>query len=244
MAPPPAPPSDPGTGDGRAIDVQPDGPLVVTGGVALYRRRQVDSEHGEPLAWETTERLDAGERYLLCRCGQSTNKPFCDGTHRGAGFEADDHAGSTYDERAKVLGGVGVTVRDDRSICVHAGFCGTRVTNVWKQVRETEESTVRAQVIAMVEKCPSGALTFSFGGDDVEPLLPEAVAVLDDGPLWVTGGVPVRVGGDATETRNRVTLCRCGASSNKPLCDGSHKEVGFSDRSAQGEGPEPGPGTA
>jgi CDGSH-type Zn-finger protein len=167
---------------------------------------------------------------LLCRCGESDSKPFCDGTHKRAGFAADDHATGTYDERSKVLGGTGLTVRDDRSICVHAGFCGTRVANVWGQVKETAESTVRLQVISMVEKCPSGALTFRFEGDDVEPLLAPAIAVTDDGPLWVTGGVPVALAdGTPLEARNRVTLCRCGASGNKPLCDGSHKKVGFHD---------------
>jgi CDGSH-type Zn-finger protein len=103
---------------------------------------------------------------------------------------------------------------------------------VWKSVGDTAESTVRAQVIAMIEHCPSGALTYRFDpdGDDVEPLLPAAVAVLDDGPLWVTGGVPVTTSsGTALEVRNRTTLCRCGGSANKPLCDGSHKELGFRD---------------
>jgi CDGSH-type Zn-finger protein len=80
----------------------------------------------------------------------------------------------------------------------------------------------------MIEKCPSGALTFSFDGDDVEPLLATAISVIDDGPLWVTGGISVtKQDGTELETRNRVTLCRCGASGNKPLCDGSHKEIGF-----------------
>ena len=51
-----------------------------------------------------------------------------------------------------------------------------------------------------------------------------------NGPLWVTGGIPVDVGDEGTlQTRNRVALCRCGASSRKPLCDGSHKEAGFVD---------------
>jgi CDGSH-type Zn-finger protein len=213
-----------------SITAAPNGPLIVNGGVPLYRRRSVESEHGEPLAWETTEHVATGDRYLLCRCGQSDRKPFCDGTHAKAGFETDDHASGTYDERSKVLGGTGLTVRDDRSICVHAGFCGTRVANVWGQVQETAESTVRLQVISMVEKCPSGALTFRFEGDDVEPLLAPAVAVTDDGPLWVTGGVPVALAdGTPLEVRNRVTLCRCGASANKPLCDGSHKKVAFHD---------------
>jgi CDGSH-type Zn-finger protein len=213
------------------IAAAPNGPLLVDGGVPLYRRRAVHSEHGEPLAWETTERLEVGERYALCRCGQSGRKPFCDGTHARVGFEALEVATGTYDGRSNELGGTGITVRDDRSVCVHAGFCGTRVTNVWKQVAETGESTVRAQVIRMVENCPSGALTYRFDGDDVEPLLPQAIAVTDDGPLWVTGGVTVtRSDGEALETRNRVTLCRCGASANKPLCDGSHKAAGFTDR--------------
>jgi CDGSH-type Zn-finger protein len=221
--------TDPAT----SITVAANGPFLVGGGVPLYRRRSVQSEHGEPLAWETTEHVEARERYALCRCGQSDRKPFCDGTHARVGFVADDRASGVYDERANVLGGTGITVRDDRSICVHAGFCGTRVANVWGQVPETAESTVRVQVISMVEKCPSGALTFRFDGDDVEPLLAPAIAVTDDGPLWVTGGIPV-TGADGTtlEVRNRVTLCRCGASGNKPLCDGSHKNVGFQDRAS------------
>jgi CDGSH-type Zn-finger protein len=215
-----------------AIAAAKDGPFVVSGSVPLYRRRSVESEHGEPLAWETTEHVETGDRYLLCRCGQSERKPFCDGTHARAGFEADDRAAGTYDERSNVLGGIGITVRDDRSICVHAGFCGTRVANVWGQVPETGESTVRAQVISMVEKCPSGALTYRFDGDDVEALLATAIAVTDDGPLWVTGGIPVTTSsGSTVETRQRVTLCRCGASANKPLCDGSHKTAGFQEPS-------------
>ena len=212
------------------VTAAPNGPFLVSGSVPLYRRRAVQSEHGEPLAWETTEHVETRDRYALCRCGQADNKPFCDGAHARVGFAADDHDSGTYDERSNVLGGTGITVRDDRSICVHAGFCGTRVANVWGQVPETGESTVRAQVIAMVEKCPSGALTFRFDGDDVEPLLPAAIAVTDDGPLWLTGGIPVSIAdGTTLETRNRVTLCRCGASANKPLCDGTHKTAGFQD---------------
>ena len=46
------------------------------------------------------------------------------------------------------------------------------------------------------------------------------------GPLWVLGGIAVEsAGGEAYEVRNRVTLCRCGASKNKPFCDGTHKKT-------------------
>jgi CDGSH-type Zn-finger protein len=212
-----------------SIRVAPNGPLVVEGPVAMYRRRMIESEHGEPLTWETTEQLPTSGRTVLCRCGDSGRKPFCDGTHGKNGFRAEDHPASAYDDRARELGGSGITVRDDRSICVHAGFCGTRVTNVWKEVANTAESTVRLAVINMVEKCPSGALTYRLEGEtDVEPLLPQAIAVTDDGPLWVTGGVTITTGdGQTLEVRNRVTMCRCGGSANKPLCDGAHKTIGF-----------------
>lgn len=236
--------ADPTAAEPTAVSITaaPNGPLRVEGGVPLYRRRAVHSEHGEPLTWQTTERIETRATYALCRCGASARKPFCDGAHAkagfdgndgAAGFDGEDTASGTYDQRSKELGGSGLTVRDDRSICVHAGFCGTRVTNVWKQIAQTDESVVRAQVISMVEKCPSGALTFRFEDTDhdVEPLLPQAIAVTDDGPLWVTGAIPVTASdGRALEVRNRVTLCRCGASANKPLCDGSHKTTNFTDR--------------
>ena len=211
----------------------PAGPLLVRGGVPLTRETAVTSEHGEPLAWRTSDPLETTDSYALCRCGQSANKPFCDGTHASVGFEGADTAdASTYDERATTLGGTGITVRDDRSICVHAGFCGNRVTNIWKQVADTDDSIVRLAVINEVEKCPSGAITYRFDGDDEdnEAPRPPGVGVVDDGPLWVSGHIPVTTStGVEIERRARVTLCRCGQSSNKPLCDGSHAEAGFTD---------------
>ena len=83
-------------------------------------------------------------------------------------------------------------------------------------------------LMAMIERCPSGALTYEVEDRLVEPALPVEIGVVPDGPLWVTGGIEVeRADGEPFEARNRVTLCRCGASANKPLCDGSHTEAGF-----------------
>jgi len=219
-----------------SIRVRPNGPYVVSGPITIRRKRIAESEHGEPLTYVSSEPLDGFSakkgNAVLCRCGASTNKPFCDGTHMEAQWDGEESAGGAYAERSRELGGTGITVRDDRSICVHAGFCGTRVSNIWKLTGDTDDSTVRLQVINMVEKCPSGALTYQLdGGDeDVEPTLPTEIAAIDDGPLWVEGGIPVQTtDGEVIETRNRVTLCRCGASSNKPLCDGSHKEAQFRD---------------
>jgi CDGSH-type Zn-finger protein len=175
------------------------------------------------------------ETFALCRCGGSANKPFCDGTHTRNGFDGTETAPTdSYDERATTYEATGVVVRDDRAICEHAGFCGNRLTTVWKMAggNRTEDSVVRGQMMSMIERCPSGALSYrlTVDGDDVEPDLNVGIAVTSDGPYFVTGGVGIdRSDGLPFETRNRVTLCRCGRSGNKPLCDGSHKDSDFRD---------------
>jgi hypothetical protein len=101
-------------------------------------------------------------------------------------------------------------------------------------VENTDDVNVRSNVIAMVERCPSGSLTYAMapGEPDIEPDLPQQIAVTTEivagkpieGPLWVTGNIPVeRADGQPFETRNRVTLCNCGRSASKPLCDGAHR---------------------
>ena len=68
----------------------------------------------------------------------------------------------------------------------------------------------------------------------IEPPFDQVISITDDpvrgvsGPLWVKGGVPIQSSsGETYEVRNRVTLCRCGQSENKPFCDGSHCDVKF-----------------
>ena len=218
---------------GPSIRALPNGPLLVQGGPPVVRKTAVQSEHGEPLAWRMGDPVETSGNFALCRCGQSNNKPFCDGTHASVGFEPDDTTPtSDYADRASDLGGTGITVHDDRSICAHAGFCGNRVTNIWKQATQTDDSIVRLAVISEVEKCPSGAITYRFDGDDTdtEPDYPVQVSIIDDGPIWVTGSIPVTSSdGESLEIRPRVTLCRCGQSANKPFCDGSHYDAGFKD---------------
>jgi len=217
------------TDSNPSITVAANGPYLVAGNVPLYRRHDVQSELGEPMTWVTTATLETKDRYALCRCGGSGNKPFCDGTHAREGFTADDVASGSYDSRADDVGGE-LGVRYDKGICVHAGFCGTTVTNVWDEAAKTGDTASRMHAIAMIEHCPSGALTYQLEGAVNEPLYPQAVSIINDGPLWVTANVPITTAdGTTLESRNRVTLCRCGQSSNKPLCDGSHKAAGFSE---------------
>ena len=215
----------------QQITVRPNGPYLVRGGIPLVRKSQVMSEYGEPLAWQDDGSVDSPDVYRLCRCGQSNSKPFCDGSHTMLGFEgAEAAATDTFDERKKEFVGDNIVVRDDHSMCMHSGFCGTRLTNVWKMLKESKDPEVRNEIIAMVQRCPSGTLVHALSSEteNIEPELPKEIVVIPEGPLWVTGGIPIqRRDGKDLELRNRVTLCRCGASSKKPLCDGTHKEIGF-----------------
>jgi CDGSH-type Zn-finger protein len=184
--------------------------------------------------------------YTLCRCGASRIKPFCDGSHAAIGFDGTETADSkSYAERQKSYRGKGLVMHDDRPLCIHAGFCHNRVTDAWNLTKKTADIQVRVQLIGMIEHCPSGALSYTLsdglspdddvclksdagGVWDMEQELAKAIAVIPDGPLWVTGGVAImRSDGVALEVRNRVTLCRCGQSKNKPFCDGTHAEIGF-----------------
>ena len=86
--------------------------------------------------------------------------------------------------------------------------------------------------------CPSGRLVVwdKATRQPYEPTFEPSLGLVQDpvagvsGPIWVRGGIAIEsADGEAYEIRNRVTLCRCGASGNKPFCDGSHGTVGFKD---------------
>jgi CDGSH-type Zn-finger protein len=222
----------------KRIVVTKDGPYVVHGHIPLVRKTQVVSEHGEPLTWKKGESIETPETYELCRCGKSKYGPLCDVTHALIDFDGTETAdtGVTAERQVTFEGGTRIVVKRDYSVCMESGFCGNRITDVEEMVPHTEDTQVRAQVMAMIERCPSGSYAYSLeeGEDDVEPDLPQQIAqsteITSDGPiegpLWVTGGIPIeRADGQPFETRNRVTLCDCGLSKSKPLCDGTHREA-------------------
>jgi CDGSH-type Zn-finger protein len=223
--------------DGPRIVIQKDGPYIVRGDVPLVRKAQVVSEYGEPLTWEKEGVVPADEgEYWLCRCSQSKNKPFCDDSHLTVGFDGTETAdtGASADRRRRFRSGTHLIVQKDPTLCMESGFCGLRNAGIVQLAAGSDDPATRSLVIAMVERCPSGALTYHIeaGDSDIEPDLPQQIADSTEitsegpiaGPLWVTGGIPIeRSDGQPMETRNRVTLCNCGASGIKPLCDGTHR---------------------
>lgn len=169
----------------------------------------------------------------LCRCGGSKNKPFCDGTHGTIGFSDRNTADPSLDRRERYAGRQ-VTILDNRALCSHAGYCSDGLKSVFRYGKEPwidPDGAGVAEIIATIEKCPSGALGYAIDGVEAKPPAREPmVTVTENGPYAVTGGIEllgVKLGeGASTE---HYTLCRCGASKNKPFCDGSHWAIGFRD---------------
>jgi len=225
------------TGDARRIVVLPDGPYLVYGQVPLSRKvKIVAPENDDSLDWKKTEILRTEETYALCRCGRSGSKPFCDGSHARLGFDGTETAKTgTYTSRMWRSEGTRISVRRVGSLCMHAAFCVGRAKQLDEWVPDTGDSDARAHVMWIIDRCPSGSYTYAIAPDDEanEPDLPEAIAVIEEehrlaSGLWVTGRIPVlRADGQPWEERNRVMLCRCGRSGNKPLCDGTHRTIDF-----------------
>ena len=217
----------------QKITVRTHGPCVVQGMIPLVRKSQVETEYGEPYDWKQEEVFEITETYPLCRCGRSKTKPFCGSTHTLVPFDGEETADTgPISSRAKVFKGDKIVVKDGHSLCVHAGYCGIRFTNIWKMLKESGDPEVRDKIKVMVDLCPSGTLAHALdeSSEVVEPELPKEIGVVADGPLWVSGRITVeRRDGKPIEVRNRITLCRCGQSANKPFCDGMHKENGFKD---------------
>jgi CDGSH-type Zn-finger protein len=219
------------------VTVTADGPYLVSGDIPLARQTILTDAEGGSEAWEEGEAIAHRPNYALCRCGASKTKPFCDGSHAAIGFDGAETASKeSYVEQAKVMEGPVLVLTDAESLCAFARFCDPH-GQVWSQVSETDDPTVREMFVRQVNACPSGRLVAWEGsGKPIETPLPVSIGLVEDpeqgcaGPLWLRGGIPVvAADGTAYEVRNRVTLCRCGASNNKPFCDGSHASIAFRD---------------
>jgi uncharacterized Fe-S cluster protein YjdI/CDGSH-type Zn-finger protein len=148
--------------------------------------------------------------------------------------------------------GDGIVVHWDSELCEHSANCVRGLPAVFDTERKPwiDVSGASADDIASaVDRCPSRALTYSR--TDGGPLGPNGVtaapegavrvasaAAAEDGvktvtprlngPLVVTGTITLTApDGATTEHTGRTFLCRCGGSSDKPLCDGTHKRNGF-----------------
>ena len=177
--------------------------------------------------------IESKEAMGLCRCGQSANKPFCDGTHKTIGFSSENQL-DPEEDRLDTYRGKKITIHDNRSLCAHAGYCTDGLASVFR-LREKPfvdpDGASAEEIIEVVKQCPSGALSYSIDNASETLEISEAsIFIAPNGPYVVKGRVDLLEttrGKGASETS--ITLCRCGASKNKPYCDGSHWDVKFTD---------------
>ena len=189
------------------------------------------------------ESLSTPRGVALCRCGASNNKPFCDGTHGTIRFSsenkgaADNNGYHVINDKRKSYVGKQITIHDNRRICSHAAECVNNSSSTFRLDARpwiNPDAADREEIIDAIRKCPSGALSYSVDDreyrdqGDREPL----VIVSKDGPYNITGSIEL-VGENIQwaegSSKEHYTLCRCGASNNKPFCDGMHRLINFKD---------------
>lgn len=221
------------------ITILADGPYMVYGKPSLKQQFLTPNEKGE-MWWIEEGRSFAMEKEptLLCRCGVSKKNPYCDGSHTRADWDPRLTASEEgLLEGAIAYEGPELTLTDNQKFCSFARFCDAGM-RVWNEVEDSDMPEHREMTIREANHCISGRLSAweNSSGEPHEPELEPELGLVEDpkihasAGLWVTGGIPVsRQDGFTYEIRNRVSLCRCGQSSNKPYCDGTHASFHWDD---------------
>ena len=216
------------------IMVVKGGPYVVTGGIPVSVQTIICDEEGTPIRWKEGKKHHPMEATALCRCGHSKNKPYCDGTHAKIGFDGTETAGrEEYLEHPDRTEGPELILWDVEKLCSVALFCH-RAGDAWNLTEQSRDPKKKAIAVQEACDCPSGRLVAydKRSGEPIEPPFEPSIGLVIgpqnemEGPLWVRGGITIEsADGAAYKKRNRVTLCRCGRSANKPFCNGEHRKA-------------------
>lgn len=218
------------------IKITKDGPYLVSGNIPI--RELIITPKGHHYVFTQGRTLPQAETYALCRCGHSNNAPFCDGAHAACAFQGKETASrAPYRNRAEESSfGETITLLDDRR-CAFARFCHTEYGDVWSVTEDDYDPDRRKAAIEAAHACPAGRLVMvdEAGNEIEEPTTPEIIIMQDpekqcSAAIFVKGPITVESeDGTEYEVRNRVALCRCGHSSNKPFCEASHVRFGYND---------------
>lgn len=129
-----------------------------------------------------------------------------------------------------------ITIVWQPDVCIHSAICWrgehalSTVFNPSERPWIKPEAETTERIIAQINKCPSGALSYYKSGEkeNIETIAESIVEVAPNGPLLVYGNLKVKDSLGNETQKNKVTaFCRCGASSNKPYCDGTHTKINF-----------------
>jgi uncharacterized Fe-S cluster protein YjdI len=117
--------------------------------------------------------------------------------------------------------------------CIHSEVCVKTLPRVYHPGKKpwiVPGNASTADLMAQIDKCPSGALSYRLEGQDAaqNKEVGSRVEVLPKGPLLVHGNLDVVLADGSVDRKDKSTaFCRCGASANKPYCDGTHRKIGF-----------------
>ena len=220
----------------QKIRILKDGPYLVSGGIPLSEKIIVP--HGDGYIYEEGRPLPQRETYLLCRCGKTKTPPFCDGAHIAVEFDGTETAcKQSYNVRAARIVGTGIDLLDDGR-CAFARFCHRDSGDAWELCEDSESKFRHDEAVIAANECPAGRLTaVDKDGTVHEPEYEPGIEILQDpeekvsAGIFVKGGIPIEsADGTLYELRNRVVLCRCGMSRNKPFCDSAHVSEEYVDR--------------
>jgi len=184
-----------------------------------------------PLLGSDENKIDIPRVCSLCRCGESKAKPFCDGTHAEVGFVGERE--DSNKQGLEYYRGKEITIVYDRYLCMGVGYCGEleAVFGTHETPKYEPDAAPVEDIIATIRKCPSGALSYIIGDEHFTDYHDETViAVQKDGPYCCRGDITMIDDQDSDHLlpdADHFTLCRCGSSKKKPLCDGSHEDKGF-----------------
>lgn len=203
----------------------PNGPLYLINDSTPQVVANIEGADGRP--------VKAVMKVALCRCGGSKNKPLCDGTHIALKFSSkNDESAASPDKRKNYAGKNGITVHDNRRICSHSAECLRNLESVFQLGERpwiNPDGGEVNKIIETIRKCPSGALSFTIDGVEYrdDKITTPKVIASRNGPYYVTGGIELAGVEDWAEgaSKEHYTLCRCGASNNKPFCDGMHLKI-------------------
>ena len=214
------------------IKITTNGPYEVSGNIPLFIADIIIDTDKFPIEIANKKKIETDETYYLCRCGNSKNKPFCDGSHIKNKFNGSEVAKKEItDENILFTETKKLKLKDIPELCDHSRFC-TRAGGIRKLMEEgdiNEESLKIA--IDEASLCPSGRLTMFDKNNnphdnnnlDKEIIILYDTGVEKPGAIWVKGNISVESADSETYTPTpKKTLCRCGKSKNKPFCDGSH----------------------
>ncbi|MEL6447818.1 MAG: CDGSH iron-sulfur domain-containing protein [Pseudomonadota bacterium] len=201
----------------------PDGPLII--------------KESPPIVDAGGESLAADGHGALCRCGASKTKPWCDGSHKAAGFSSAPTDAELRDQPLRYEGtasGTRISIAYTPVLCSHAAACSKLAADTFNPSRDPwinpDEGSLES-IQDVMAACPSGALSLSLDGAPHQHTTSRdsAIQIEPNGPYRVTNvalEAPFSVAGS---TDKKYVLCRCGQSKNKPFCDGTHHDVGWRD---------------